>query len=151
MLPIKGSFSAKNDNSCVLLLEVLGWKILLPGDISRHIEKQLLQRYPDLHSHVLLLSHHGSNSSSDFRFLHQLRPQLALNSASLFNRHQHPSAQVLLRLNLLGIPLLNTAQSGAIRLQITEDSMVFRSYRDSRLPFWLQKPAVNAETLITTR
>ncbi len=151
MLRVKSSFSSTNDNSCVLLLDIYGWKILLPGDIGRQVEKQLVERYPDLTAHVLLLAHHGSNSSSDFTFLHQLAPQLALNSASLFNRHQHPTADVRWRLQLLGIPLLNTAQSGAIRLHITEEVLNFQSYRDSRLPFWLQKPPVNAETLLTTR
>lgn len=151
MLPLKSAFSSTNDNSCVLLLDIYGWKILLPGDIGRQVEAQLLARYPDLTAHVLLLAHHGSNSSSDFAFLHQLAPQLALNSASLFNRHRHPTADVRLRLQLLGIPLLNTAQSGAISLHITDEALNFQSYRDSRLPFWLRKPPVNAETLLTTR
>lgn len=151
MLQPNIAFGSKNDASCVLLLNVHGWKILLPGDIGRTVEKQLLVQYPQLRAHVLLLAHHGSNSSSDFVFLHQLAPQLALNSASLYNRHQHPVADVRMRLKLLGIALLNTAQSGAISLHITDETLHFQAYRDSRLPFWLQKPAVNAETLLTTR
>ncbi|MBU1311034.1 MAG: DNA internalization-related competence protein ComEC/Rec2 [Gammaproteobacteria bacterium] len=151
MLQPAGPFSSKNDASCVLLLQVEGWKILLPGDISRQVEKQLLTQYPQLTAHVLVLAHHGSNSSSDFVFLHQLAPQLALNSASLYNRHQHPSAAVQLRLQLMGIPMLNTAQSGAISLQITDHTLDFQTYRAGRLPFWLQKPVGNAETLLTTR
>lgn len=151
VLQAPGPFSNKNDSSCVLLVQVAGWQILLPGDISRQVEKQLLQQYPDLSAQVLLLAHHGSNSSSDFVFLHQLSPQLALNSASLFNRHQHPSADVTLRLATLGIPLVNTAQSGAIRLDITEQDLWLQQYRRQRLPLWLQKPVGNAETLRTTR
>ncbi len=130
-------FSSKNDNSCVLLLEVLGWRMLLPGDIGRQVEKQLLLQYPQLTAQVLLLSHHGSNSSSDFMFLHQLAPQLALNSAGLYNRHQHPAGAVQRRLQLLGIPLLNTAQSGAIRLDLSEQTLLLHEYRRQRIPFWL--------------
>ena len=151
VLQAAGPFSNKNDSSCVLLVQVAGWQILLPGDISRQVEKQLLQQYPDVKAQVLILAHHGSNSSSDFVFLHQLSPQLALNSASLFNRHQHPSADVQLRLATLGIPLLNTAQSGAIRLDISEPHLRLQQYRQQRLPLWLQKPVGNAETLRTTR
>ncbi|GAB2924026.1 DNA internalization-related competence protein ComEC/Rec2 [Rheinheimera gaetbuli] len=151
MLQPNIAFSSKNDASCVLLLNVHGWKILLPGDIGRMVEKQLLVQYPQLRAHVLLLAHHGSNSSSDFVFLHQLAPQLALNSASLYNRHQHPVSDVRMRLQLLGIALLNTAQSGAISLHIADETLHFQAYRDNRLPFWLQKPVVNAETLVTTR
>ncbi len=144
-------FSSKNDNSCVLLIDLYGWKILLPGDISQQVELQLLKHYPHLRANVLILSHHGSASSSHYRFLHQLAPQLALNSASAYNRHQHPSAQVQQRLAMLGIPLLNTAQNGALRLDITAQSLEVSAYRSQRMPFWLQKPVGNAETLLTTR
>jgi competence protein ComEC len=112
---------------------------------------QLLQRYPDLAADMLVLSHHGSNSSSHFSFLHQLAPVLALNSASLYNRHQHPALAVQQRLDTLGITLLNTAQSGAIRLDIAAEAVTVQQYRAQRIPFWLQKPVGNAETLPTTR
>ncbi|MDP2713648.1 DNA internalization-related competence protein ComEC/Rec2 [Rheinheimera sp.] len=142
---------AKNDRSCVLLITVAGWRLLLPGDIGRRVELQLLQRYPDLAADMLVLSHHGSNSSSHFSFLHQLAPVLALNSAGLYNRHQHPALAVQQRLDTLGIALLNTAQSGAIRLDIDAESVTVQQYRAQRIPFWLQKPVGNAETLLTTR
>jgi competence protein ComEC len=145
------ALQAKNDRSCVLLLTVAGWQILLPGDISRQVELQLLQRYPKLTADILLLSHHGSNSSSHFDFLHQLAPVLALNSAGLYNRHQHPAFAVQQRLDTLGIALLNTAQSGAIRLDINQHYVAVQQYRAQRIPFWLQKPVGNAETLLTTR
>ncbi|HEX5792867.1 MAG TPA: DNA internalization-related competence protein ComEC/Rec2 [Rheinheimera sp.] len=146
-----GGAGSKNDGSCVVLLSVQGWTILLPGDISQHVELQLLQRYPTLSANVLVLAHHGSGSSSHFRFLHQLAPQLALNSASLYNRHRHPAEPVQQRLATLGIPLLNTAQSGAITVDISATALELTEYRRQRIPFWLQKPLGNAETLVTTR
>lgn len=146
-----GNFSNKNDSSCVLLINLYGWQILIPGDISQQVERQLIQRYPTLTANVLVLAHHGSNSSSHFTFLYQLAPQLALNSASLYNRYQHPAEQVVARLAALGIPLHNTAQSGALRLDITANSMALIEYRAQRIPFWLQKPDGNAETLAATR
>ena len=151
LLDSQGDFSSKNDRSCVLLIELYQWRILLPGDIGRQVEQQLLARYPQLQAHVLVLSHHGSNSSSHYAFLHQLSPMLALNSASLYNRHQHPAPAVQQRLQQLGIELLNTAQSGAIRLNITEPDIVIKQYRAQRIPYWLQKPVGNAETLDATR
>ena len=143
--------STKNDQSCVLLINVDGWHILLPGDISQHAERLLLKQYPALSADVLLLAHHGSASSSQFDFLFQLSPLLALNSASLYNRHQHPSTEVLQRLSLLRIPMLNTASSGAIRLDISPQQLVIRRYRQERIPLWLQNADRNAETLQTTR
>lgn len=151
MLDTGGQHSSKNDSSCVLLIELYQWRVLLPGDISVSVERQLLARYPTLRAEVLVLSHHGSNSSSDYAFLHQLAPIWALNSASLYNRHQHPAYPVRQRLRQLGIPLVNTAQSGAIRLTITEPMLQLEQYRVQRIPYWLQKPVGNAETLDTTR
>lgn len=146
-----GEFGNKNDSSCVLLIQLYDWQILLPGDIGAKVEQQLIARYPQLTANVLVLSHHGSNSSSHLTFLHQLAPQLALNSASLYNRHQHPAIAVQQRLQMLGIPLYNTAHSGAVRLDISEQSLQLSEYREQRIPFWLQKPVGNAETLLTTR
>jgi competence protein ComEC len=151
MLDAGGDFGNKNDSSCVLLIQLYDWQILLPGDIGAKVELQLIARYPQLTANVLVLSHHGSNSSSHFAFLHQLAPQLALNSASLYNRHQHPAIAVQQRLQMLGIPLYNTAHGGAIRLDISEQALHLSEYRAQRIPFWLQKPVGNAETLLTTR
>ncbi len=151
MLDTGSDFGNKNDSSCVLLIQLHGWQILLPGDIGARVEQQLIARYPQLSTNVLLLSHHGSNSSSHFTFLHRLAPQLALNSASLYNRHQHPAVAVQQRLQMLGIALHNTAHSGAIRLDISEQALHVHEYRTQRIPFWLQKPVGNAETLLTTR
>lgn len=144
-------FSSKNDRSCVLLIQLYDWQLLLPGDIGQSAELQLLARYPELSANVLVLAHHGSGSSSHLAFLHQLAPQIALNSASLYNRHQHPAPAVQRRLQLLGIPLYNTAHSGAIWLDISPQAIQLHQYRRQRLPFWLQKPLGNAETLVTTR
>ncbi|MCS4307205.1 competence protein ComEC [Rheinheimera pacifica] len=151
MLDTGGDFGNKNDSSCVLLIQLYGWQILLPGDIGARVEQQLIARYPQLSANVLVLSHHGSNSSSHFSFLHQLAPQLALNSASLYNRHRHPAGAVQQRLQMLDIPLYNTAHGGAIRLDISEQALHVHEYRTQRIPFWLQKPVGNAETLLTTR
>ena len=127
----------KNDKSCTLLVTIDGWRILLPGDISRSVETQLLEQYPALGADILLLAHHGSASSSDFVFLFKLAPRLALNSASLYNRHNHPAEEVVQRLKLLGIPLLNTADSGAITLKFRQQKVDIEPYRPNRLPLWL--------------
>ncbi|WP_074467413.1 DNA internalization-related competence protein ComEC/Rec2 [Rheinheimera salexigens] len=143
--------SSKNDSSCIMLLDIAGWRILLPGDISARGERLLLSRYPELTADIVLLAHHGSANSSDYAFLHRLAPQLALNSASLYNRHQHPATAVRQRLTMLGIPLLNTATSGAISLDIRPNNVQVWPFRQQRLPYWQQKPHSNAETLAATR
>ncbi|MDX3775179.1 DNA internalization-related competence protein ComEC/Rec2 [Chromatiaceae bacterium AAb-1] len=146
LMPEQPPARTKNDSSCVLLLQVDGWRVLLPGDISQQQELLLLQAFPDLQAHLLVLAHHGSNSSSALPFLQQLQPQLALNSAGRFNSYNHPARAVKQRLALFGIPLLNTAENGAITIIFSAESLQVLPYRRYRMPLWLQKPAGIAET-----
>jgi len=128
-----------NDSSCVLAIKTAGWQTLLTGDIGHSIEAELLEHQRHLKADVLLLGHHGSKSSSHLNFLRSLQPLLALNSAASNNAYGHPSTEVLGRLALLQIPLLNTAEQGAVRIEITAQQLHIWPYRQQPLPFWLQK------------
>lgn len=129
-----------NNSSCVLAITTAGWQSLLTGDIGHSVEAELLMSRPDLKTDLLVLGHHGSKSSSQLDFLSRVKPLLALNSAAAHNAYGHPSAEVLGRLALLQIPLLNTAEQGAIRIEMTEQQLHIWPYRQQPLPFWLQKP-----------
>ncbi|MBY0417891.1 MAG: hypothetical protein K2W88_07510, partial [Pararheinheimera sp.] len=126
-------------SSCVLAIKTAGWQTLLTGDIGHSVEAELLIDQPNLRTDLLLLGHHGSKSSSQLNFLNSLQPLLALNSAAANNAYGHPSAEVLGRLALLQIPLLNTAEQGAVRIEMTEQQLHIWPYRQQPLPFWLQK------------
>ena len=128
-----------NNSSCVLMITVAGWQALLTGDIGHSVEQELMQQKAELRADVLVLGHHGSKSSSHLDFLSKLKPVLALNSAASNNAYGHPSKEVLGRLALLQIPLLNSAEQGAVRIEITEQQLHIWPYRQQPLPFWLQK------------
>lgn len=126
-----------NEGSCVVLVEVQGWSILLPGDIYQQQERELLLQYPDLNVDLLVLSHHGSRTSNSLAFLQQLQVRVALNSAGQHRGFKHPSTEVRARLQLMQIPLWNTAEHGALQIAIEPDFVQIYSNRASRLPFWL--------------
>ncbi|MCA1929721.1 MAG: DNA internalization-related competence protein ComEC/Rec2 [Pararheinheimera sp.] len=128
-----------NNSSCVVAINTVGWQSLLTGDIGHSVEMELMQLNPNLRTDLLLLGHHGSRSSSHLDFLSKLKPLLALNSAASNNAYGHPSKEVLGRLALLQIPLLNTAEQGAVRIEITARQLNIWPYRQQPLPFWLQK------------
>ena len=68
-------FEQENNNSCVLQVRFNGLRVLLPGDIERAAEKQLVRRYArELASTILVAPHHGSLSSSSYAFLKQVKP-----------------------------------------------------------------------------
>lgn len=96
---------------------------------------------------VLLLGHHGSNSSSDLGFLQALRPSLALNSSGANNSYNHPHPDVLARLSLLKIPLFDTATHGAIELRFSIKGLEVWPYRQRLWPLWLRSSGLTAETV----
>lgn len=142
---------AKNDNSCILLLSFGQQTILVTGDASKEVEQQLMVAHPRLQADVLILGHHGSQTSSSLKFLQQLKPALALNSAGWQNHYQHPARSVVASLNLLQIPLWNTAEYGALTLTLGQPELKLQSVRHSRLVKWLENLPEHAETLSATR
>lgn len=149
--PADGLARSKNDSSCVLLIRQGDFSLLLTGDIGTEVEKQLLQRHPRLRVHLLLLGHHGSQSSTALSWLQQLQPMLALNSRGFANPYRHPAIAVTAKLQLLQIPLLDTATLGALQLQFQPDLLQIDSFRRRRVVKWLENLPADAETADTTR
>lgn len=105
-----------NDNSLVLRLAYGATSILLPGDLSRDGEARLLRAGPALRSDVLVLGHHGSDSSSGPAFLDAVRPSHAVASAGRDNRYGFPRPGVVSALSRRGIRLWRTDRGGGIRI-----------------------------------
>ena len=111
-------YRKQNNRSCVLRVWTPGFSLLLPGDIEAKVERHLLKLPPrSLAADVLLVPHHGSNTSSSRRWLARVQPRLALISAGYKNRFRHPTDRVLRRYQALGSQWLNTASSGAIQIK----------------------------------
>ncbi len=131
-----------NNHSCIVQIEVAGKKILLPGDIDKRAEAHLLKLYAgQLKSDILVVGHHGSRSSSSKIWLQQVAPKLAIVSSGFNNRFQHPHLEVINRFKQLSIPLYNTANSGAIEIDLSEDVSVIPSitqWRSKNPPIWRQ-------------
>jgi competence protein ComEC len=103
----------------VLQIEVNGTRVLLPGDIGQRQEQQLIRYWGDeLRSDVLLVAHHGSNSSSYQAWLNRVAPQVAVVGAGYASRFGHPHPQVLARLRRSGAAVEQTALAGALRVEI---------------------------------
>ncbi len=120
ILSPQGIESTENNRSCVLYVRTGAGSVILPGDIEASVERRILSREGDsLQADVLLLAHHGSQTSSHQSWLKSLQPQLAIASAGFNNRFGHPAERVRLRLREMGIPLLTTAQTGGIHIRLS--------------------------------
>ncbi len=111
-----GQGASENDQSCVLLIESAGCRLLLTGDIEAGVERALVRRGVLAPVTWLVASHHGSRSSSTDAFLAALQPRFGLFSAGFLNQYGHPAAEVVARFEKQGAQLFNTADSGALEL-----------------------------------
>lgn len=130
---------ADNDRSCVLQVQGADGMLLLTGDISSNIEPAVAAAVSkDDVPLVLLVPHHGSRSSSSAPFIDALQPTLALVSAGWRNRFGHPAAEVVQRYAQAGVPLLNTAEQGAIQVDFPAGAppQVRESWRSRHPRYW---------------
>lgn len=129
-----------NDLSCVLRVATPHGALLLTGDISQNTEAQLIeQHYEKLKSEVLILAHHGSQSSNSGAFLRAVSPQVAVASSGFGNAFRHPSAAVQRRLSALRIQLLRTDWQGGVVLHFGEDGVRYQLLAAHK-KWWQRKP-----------
>src|SRR5690606_22310107 len=98
-----------------------GSSVLLPGDITKRAERSLLAHVAPIQSDLLVLAHHGSNSSSEGYFLQSVAPQIAIASRGRNNAYGMVAKQVKQRLEELGIPLLDTARGGQVTVTFAQN------------------------------
>ncbi len=107
---------------------------LLPGDISKRVEKELMQSIDkqDLKSMVLLSPHHGSKTSNSTIFLQHIGPQQIIVSAGRFRPHIFPSPQLRSYCIKQGITLLNTAETGTITISTDKGTIKTSTFREKQ-------------------
>jgi competence protein ComEC len=111
-----------NDAGCVLLVDGPGGRLLLPADTTSKIESLVAKAVGGGAPLVLIVPHHGSKTSSGEEYLRSRHPRLAVASAGYRNRFGHPAPVVAARYRALGIPLLATFDTGAVRIDFPADA-----------------------------
>jgi competence protein ComEC len=123
-----GCFGDNVNNHSIIVRLVHGENsFLFTGDVERAGEECLLERRVDLSADVLKVSHHGSRTSSSRAFLEAVNvtcdntPTYAVISVGSPNRHNHPTDEVLNRLEVTGFDVLRTDVHGSIIFVSTDD------------------------------
>lgn len=106
----------ENENSIVLFSRINHLNYLFLADIPKKIEKRMLEEYPNIHADIVKIAHHGSNTSSDIDFIHQIHPRVAVISSGKNNRYHHPHEEVLTILEKENCYVANTQQVGSISI-----------------------------------
>jgi competence protein ComEC len=129
-----------NQRSCVLQIEANGERLLLTGDIDTHAERSLLDSPLVAPTHWLQAPHHGSRSSSSMALLNVLKPESVLISRGHGNSFGHPHPTVLARYRKQGLRIYDSAEQGAIHLQLGRFKPPWTMRQQRR--FWRDPPAL---------
>ena len=111
--PVKAS---SNDNNSSLVLRIVygNTSFLFTGDAETEEEESIINSGCQLESTVLKVAHHGSKSSSGYRFLREVSPQYAVISVGKDNSYGHPTEDVLSRLRDADVKIYRTDMQGHI-------------------------------------
>ncbi len=104
VIPPEGSSQTfenkKNTSSVVIKIDFGNDSILITGDATADTENFILNTpacNAMLPSHVLLVPHHGSDTSSTQNFINQVSPETVIISCKDQNRHQLPKLDIVNR------------------------------------------------------
>lgn len=108
---------AGNDVSCTFMLQYAGRSILIPGDLEKAAQTELVNRFGGkLKADILIIPHHGAKSSFLPAFLHAVAPAQTIVSAGFLNRFGHPHDEVVAWLARRGVQQWDTARHGSVRV-----------------------------------
>ncbi|HET9403851.1 MAG TPA: DNA internalization-related competence protein ComEC/Rec2 [Burkholderiales bacterium] len=145
--PTSGSYDdpmvKDNDRSCVLRIDAQGGSLLLPADIERRSEEELLVRGRErLRAEILLAPHQGSRTSSTPDFVRAVSPQIVVFPVGYRNRFGHPHRDVLERYREAGARIYRTDRDGAVTIAISANGAIgVTPYRAVYRRYW-QTPLV---------
>ena len=126
-----------NNASCVLRVESQYGSLLLPADIEKESELEIIRRYPAaLKSSILVAPHHGSKTSSSESFIDAVAPELVLFPAGWMNRYHHPAETVTKRLADREIASRMTGECGSISVMVEPSGLTIESWRHTNKNIW---------------
>ena len=103
-----------NDDSLVMTLDDGIVNFLLPGDIEKKVENELVAEDAPLKADFLKVPHHGSKTSSTDAFVAAVAPKFAVVSVGDGNQFGHPVDSVVARYAAAGVRFLRTDRDGEV-------------------------------------
>lgn len=135
--PTSQVYRAYNPHSCVVEVSDKKHRVLLTGDIDLLAEYQLQRHLRKVD--LLIVPHHGSNTSSSLRFVEHTSPKVAIASVSSSGKWHLPAQNVRSRYEQNGASWLDTGQHGRIVVRFFDQSMQVSPYRDRQSDAWYRQ------------
>lgn len=114
------TYAETNDTSIILRVDYGESSFLFTGDMEVAAENDMLDFWEEtgngdiVNVDVLKVGHHGSDTSTGYRFLNAVDPEYGVISVGEGNTYGHPHEEPMSRLNQAGVTLLRTDEMGTI-------------------------------------
>lgn len=128
--PVK-EYDDANNTSIVLRIDYGETSFLFTGDMETGAEADLLDSGADVSATVLKAGHHGSDTSTGYRFLREVMPQYAVISVGEGNKYGHPSDEVLSRFRDAGTEVYRTDMQGHIIAKSDGKTVTFTTEKEA--------------------
>ncbi len=102
-----------NESSLVIGFCFLNKDFLIMGDAPKSVEYNIMKENPYINCDILKIGHHGSSTSTSYKFIDFLKPNEVIISVGR-NNYGHPEDSVLNILKRRNIKIRRTDQEGTI-------------------------------------
>lgn len=140
------STADRNANSCVLSIRGPWHSALLTGDVGHWQELTFVESGLESHD-VVVVGHHGSNTSSGQAFVNQVEAQVAIAQAGWWSRFGHPHSEVEQRWLRSGSAFFRSDLDGAVsvlsssrQLGIERERLDSRRYWHNHNAYYRKEP-----------
>jgi competence protein ComEC len=103
-----------NDESVVMLVEVLDYRVLLMGDAEVAVERDLLKTHNLGNIYVLKAGHHCSKTATSEMFLREIKPHIAICSSGEGNKFGHPDYETIEKFGKHNVQYFITYKVGSV-------------------------------------
>lgn len=128
--PIRSS-DDPNNNSLVLHIRHGENTFLFTGDAEATEEVDIINAGYDIRCTVLKVGHHGSDSSTSYRWLRESTPKYAVISVGKDNSYGHPTEAVLSKLRDADVKVFRTDMQGHVICSSDGTDLMFRVERNA--------------------
>ena len=108
------SYADPNNTSIVLSVQFGENRFLFTGDMERDAENDMLDTGAKVKADVLKVGHHGSETSTGYRFLYEVDPTYAVISVGEGNSYGHPHEEPMSRLQDADVTVYRTDEMGTV-------------------------------------
>lgn len=125
------AYDDPNNTSIILRIVYGSTSFLFTGDMETLAETDLLEAETTLRSTVLKVGHHGSETSTSYRFLREVAPAYAVISVGTDNQYGHPHDVVLSRLRDADVKVYRTDLQGDVICRSDGKNVSFTTAKNS--------------------